>query len=72
MNPVPCPKCGRTLQQSGVLTVGNVELPTYQCDECIVPIDLGAGESIDGALTFCVDPDGNPFDPASPGGKLPI
>ena len=65
----PCPKCGRRLQPCGVMTVNGIDMPTYQCDECIVPIDIG-GEHFDGALTFCLGPDGKPFTTNSPGDGL--
>jgi hypothetical protein len=55
-----------------VVTCEGEEMAVYQCDECIAPISLGAGETIDGALTFCIGKDGRPFDPASPDGKLQL
>lgn len=67
---VPCPKCGRPLSASGELTVGDsLGVPTYQCDECLVDVDF-AGETLSVALTFAVGPDGQPFDPADPEGRL--
>jgi ribosomal protein L37AE/L43A len=64
-----CPKCGRTLQQSGELSVEAVSVPTFQCDECLMTIDF-SGETMEVALTFAVDAAGNAFDPADPEGKL--
>ena len=61
--PVPCPKCHRLLQPAGVITFQGAEFPTYQCDECLKTVKL-YGESIEVALTFAVDAQGNPFDPA--------
>lgn len=66
---VPCPKCGRPLQPSGTITTEGGEFPVYQCDECLVQTEL-FGERVEAALTFCVGEDGQPFDPASPDGKL--
>jgi hypothetical protein len=65
----PCPKCGRPLEPSGTVTTGDRELPVYQCDECLVMTTL-FGEPVETALTFCVGPDGKPFDPATPDGRL--
>jgi hypothetical protein len=65
----PCPKCNRTLVQSGELTVGEQTVPTFQCDECLMVIDF-AGETMEVALTFALDADGQPFDPAAPDGRL--
>ncbi len=58
-----CPKCGKRLDASGVVTVnGGPDLPVYQCDTCtrVVPV---FGEV---AVTFCVDENGRAFDPADP------
>ena len=65
----PCPKCNRTLVQSGELNVAGVVLPTFQCDECLMVIDF-AGETMEVALTFALDASGQPFDPAAPDGRL--
>lgn len=68
-----CPKCGRQLKQSGELSVstdgGDVFMPTFQCDECLVNVDF-AGEQVEIALTFCRRPDGKLIDPASPDDEL--
>ena len=68
-----CPKCGRDLACAGVLTVHleheDREVPTYQCDECLMTIDLG-GTAMEVALTFAVDKNGQAFDPADPEGRL--
>lgn len=66
---LPCPKCGRTLEQSGELIVGNVVLATFQCDECLMTVDF-AGETMEVALTFARRTDGTIFDPADPDGTL--
>lgn len=71
--PHPCPKCNRLLQCSGVLTVtlpdGEFEVPSYQCDECLVMMKFGTGE-FEAALTFAVGKDGQPFDPSAEDGRL--
>jgi hypothetical protein len=65
-----CPRCGRELEATGDLGGDGGDLPVYQCDACYVAVDL-FGEPFVGSLTFCVGPDGRPFDPASPSGELP-
>jgi hypothetical protein len=65
----PCPKCGRKLQANGELAVGDYVAPVFQCDECLMTIDI-AGEPMEVALTFALDANGEPFDPADPEGKL--
>ena len=60
----PCPKCGRTLIQSGDLTVDASVLPVFQCDECLVTAEV-MGEPMELALTFAIGADGHAFDPAS-------
>jgi hypothetical protein len=60
----PCPKCNRSLVQSGEVSFEGAMLPAYQCDECIAVVDpFHDGTKIDVALTFCVR-DGKPFDPS--------
>lgn len=66
----PCPKCNRRLEISGSVLVDDRELAVFQCDECTRPIDLGDGDSIETALTFCVDDQGNLLDPNSPDQQL--
>ena len=66
---VACPKCGRSLQPSGTVTVEGRTRPVYQCDECVVPTDIG-GETFDAALTFYVDEGGRPINPESSDGKF--
>ncbi len=62
--PVPCPKCSRLLQPAGIATCDGQEYPTYQCDKCVQTIKM-FGELIENApYTFCIGPDGKPFDPA--------
>lgn len=72
MPSIPCPKCTRILPQSGVADCDGESFAVYQCDECLVPVDLGGGEMFDAALTFCIGKDGKPFDPASPDSRLPL
>jgi len=68
----PCPKCGQVLKQSGEVCVNRSEiLPTFQCDDCHVWVDV-LGERMRLPLTFALDGQGTPFDPASPDGRLPI
>jgi endogenous inhibitor of DNA gyrase (YacG/DUF329 family) len=65
----PCPKCGRTLVQSGELESEGRIYPTFQCEECVVTVDF-LGETTEIALTFALDKEGQPFDPADPDGRL--
>ena len=66
----PCPKCGRLLAPSGVVSVdGGPELPVYQCDECLVMGEV-LGVRMETALTFCIDERGRAFKPAAP--DLPL
>lgn len=65
----PCPKCGRRLVQSGELVIDETTHPTFQCDECLMPVDF-MGEKTEVALTFALDPEDQPFDPASEDGRL--
>jgi len=67
----PCPKCGRTLRRSGEVSVEGAVFPVFQCDECIAPVEI-YGEPFETALTFAVDAQGKPFDPAGEGGDLPL
>jgi hypothetical protein len=61
---VPCPKCSRLLKPAGVITLPDgAETPSYQCDECLQTVEM-FGEKMEVALTFCIGPDGKPFDPA--------
>ena len=62
---VPCPKCNRNLQPSGVVAVDDDEFPVYQCDECLVTQSV-LGVWMETALTFCVDGEGRAFNPADP------
>ena len=63
---VPCPKCGRALFPDGVLEVGGVSVPLFQCDDCLVEREF-CGSMIKSLLTFVLDPDGRPYDPTAPG-----
>lgn len=71
MRKFPCPKCGRPIQQSGAVSVGQDVFPVFQCDECLVSTNM-MGADVEVALTFAVDATGKAFDPATPDGKLPI
>lgn len=65
-----CPKCNRTLIQSGEVSVSTSShlLPTFQCDECLKTVNL-FGVAHEVALTFAVK-DGKPIDPAEPDAPL--
>jgi hypothetical protein len=65
----PCPRCGRPLPPAGVVNVDGAEFPVYQCGECLSAVEV-LGERFESALTFAVDAQGRPFDPAAerPGG----
>ena len=67
----PCPKCNRNLTRSGEVEVEGATFPVFQCDECIVEADM-FGEPFETALTFAVDAQGQPFDPASDDGTLQL
>ena len=66
-----CPKCGRTCEPCGTLTVAETRHATvvYQCenDECAVPW-IVEGEPIPAAYTWIIGPDGKPLD-ADPAGN---
>ena len=66
----PCPKCNRTLTRSGAVEIEGATFPVFQCDECLVK-DARFGD-MEFAYTFALGPDGEPFDPASEDGELPI
>ena len=63
MQTVPCPKCGRLLEQSGEIAVESGVFPVYQCDACI-QTELIEGQPFAVAYTFCLDAAGTPFNPA--------
>ena len=70
----PCPKCGRMLRPEGEVTISATTdarppLPVYSCDECIM-VSKVFDEEMELPLSFCVDKEGRPFDPASPDGEL--
>jgi hypothetical protein len=67
----PCPKCNRVLNRSGEVEIEGTDFPVFQCDECIVQTQM-FGEPFETALTFAVDAEGKPFDPASDDGKLAL
>ena len=58
-----CPKCGRYCEPCGVMLVGTIALPIYQCLECLVEVHDGEISvppeerlpSIEIALTFTFD-----------------
>jgi len=62
-NVTECPLCGLTLPASGELLVDDVSCVVYQCERCTRRVTL-FGETIDVALTFVRDTDGNAVDPA--------
>lgn len=57
------------LVQSGTLESEGRTYPTFQCDECLMKVDF-LGEASEVALTFALDDEGQPFDPADPDGGL--
>jgi hypothetical protein len=66
MKTVPCPKCGRQLAPDGELTILDHSFPVYTCEECVVRGDfLGEPLDLDLNLTFCINAEGRPFDPAT-------
>jgi transcription elongation factor Elf1 len=65
-----CPRCGRSLNKSGEVTIEGETLPVFQCDQCIVSVSM-FGTQVEAALTFAVDKNGRAFDPASEDGCLP-
>ncbi len=68
-NPYRCPKCDRQLPPSGEVCFDGVTFPVYSCDECLMTVEMfGTEQEI--ALTFVLDADGNPCDPASPDMQL--
>jgi hypothetical protein len=67
----PCPKCNRTLARSGEVVVEGATFPVFQCDECLATVQM-FGEPFEVALTFAVDAEGKPFDPAAADGHLPL
>ena len=66
-----CPKCGRILFQSGEALLEDVRLPVFQCDECMVEVDM-LGEKTDAALTFTLDENGEILGAAEPQGHVGI
>jgi len=71
MSRIPCPKCGRSLAPDGEAVLGDQVFPVYSCDECVMTVEM-FGETMELPLTFALDADGKPFDPASPDGKLQL
>jgi hypothetical protein len=65
---VPCPKCGRPLEQSGTVEIDGAQLPAFQCDVCTRDVEV-MGTRIKVAITFCLL-DGGVFDPSAPDGQL--
>jgi len=66
-----CPKCGRILFQSGEALLEDVRLPVFQCDECMVEVDM-LGEKTEAALTFTLDENGEILGAGEPQGYLGI
>ena len=65
----PCPKCGRSLEPTGEVSLnGGPALPVYQCDDCVTIAEAG-GMKAEVALTFIVK-DGRAFDPTNPNEPL--
>lgn len=61
--PRPCPRCGASLEPSGVVTgPGGESCPVYQCESCTSDWPFG-GDVFRVAYTFAVMPDGSVFDP---------
>lgn len=68
---VPCPKCGRSLPADGEITFEGATFPSYCCPECVVRREF-MGEMMEFPLMFIIGPDGEPFDPAAPDGKIDL
>jgi hypothetical protein len=66
---VKCPRCGRMLEASGDLRVGELYTPVYTCPECISVAKIG-NETMELPLCFAIDKDGRPFDPALPDDRM--
>jgi hypothetical protein len=63
---VACPKCGRQLDASGVVSIdGGPERPVYLCEDCLVPTQV-FGETMQMPLTFYIDRHGRAVNPAAP------
>lgn len=58
----PCPRCGATIETSGVLVANEQECSVFQCDKCTI-VKPVFGEPFELALTFAVDDKGRAFDP---------
>lgn len=58
-----CPTCDTDLEPCGVIEVGGITMPVYQCESCTVVKDI-FGEPFEVAATFVVTPDGRRFDPS--------
>lgn len=59
-----CPRCSRQLPISGVVAVGDEELPVFQCDDCTSDV-VAFGQSLRVAFTFVVRADGSWYEPAA-------
>lgn len=65
INVYHCPKCSMELESTGILTIGPVSMPVFQCDSCVVRREVfgaGTGE-IELAYTFAVNAAGQPVAP---------
>jgi hypothetical protein len=71
METIKCPKCGRPLQAEGEAFVDDERFPVFSCPECIMNVSM-FGKPVALPLTFCLDAEGRPFDPAAPDGRLSL
>lgn len=62
LNTYHCPKCSALLHATGSITMEGVACPVFQCDTCVVTKPI-FGEPFEVAVTFAVNPQGQPFDP---------
>lgn len=61
-----CPRCERSIEQSGEVTIDAMTFPVFQCDECLIEAEM-FGERVEVAYTFALDAQGRVFDPADQG-----
>ncbi len=74
METTKCPKCGRTLPLVGEAWVNDQRFPVFSCDECIMKVRMFDDSTSEWELplTFCLDAEGNAFDPADPTRRLDL